>query len=92
MKKPDAADLIKYEKLLQNAVKETGINLNLTRPFVLTPKDLVSVQQERRWAASRLLSRYSQEQNLHHSPQAGAVIKLDIQNQLLTVTALVSHQ
>lgn len=82
----------KYQKLLDQAVADTGINIHLPRPFNLTPKDLVSTHKERRWAASSLLSRYGKEKGLVNGLHSNASVQLNTLNKTLKISALVSQE
>lgn len=79
----------KFDKLLKDVVKETGINISLPRPFKLTPKDLDNNQTEKRWAAARLLSVCNKKINLPHGIESSSAVILDMFSSALTITALV---
>lgn len=85
-------NLLHYEKIVNKCIKEAGINLDLSKPCQLTPKDLISGQQEFRLSARRLLSRYEENLKFPNSIESSATVQLSESQKSLTITAMISHE
>ncbi len=86
--------LNKMKKLLDEAIRDSGIDLDkpLPGPFTLTAKDLFSLDKDIESATHLMFHRWALSNNLTHAPGRSAVIQLDTDNSKVVVTDLVPHE